>query len=148
MTIFEVLNFDFSKFKQISSPIFTKILSSLSLKLPKMTFLDHLKSPKFAIMLNQSSNKIIKFQQSQALTQFLEHSDMVFFLFQKLTLLVIPMMFPSLLQILILREVTFAITVFSSILEDNLLGMRQITIHQITLLLNTLEPTMILIYQN
>ena len=73
---------------------------------------------------------------------------MVFFLFQKLTLLVIPMMFPSLLQILILREVTFAITVFSSILEDNLLGMRLITLHQITLLLNTLEPTMILIYQN
>ena len=73
---------------------------------------------------------------------------MVFFLFQKLTLLVIPMMFPSLLQILILREVTFAITVFSSILEDNLLGMRIITLHQITLLLNTLEPTMILIYQN
>ena len=73
---------------------------------------------------------------------------MVFFLFQKLTLLVIPMMFPSLLQILILREVTYAITVFSSILEDNLLGMRIITLHQITLLLNTLEPTMILIYQN
>ena len=46
-TILEVLNFDFSKFEQLSRPKFTKILSSESLQLPKMTFLDSLNSSKF-----------------------------------------------------------------------------------------------------
>ena len=40
------LNFDFGKFEQLSSPKFTKILSSESLELAKMTFLDCLNSPK------------------------------------------------------------------------------------------------------
>ena len=44
-TILEVLNFDFCKFEQISSPQFTKIQSSASLKLPLMTFLDRLNPP-------------------------------------------------------------------------------------------------------
>ena len=47
LAILEVLNFDFSKFEQLSRPKFNKIQSSESLKLPKMTFLDPLKSPKF-----------------------------------------------------------------------------------------------------
>ena len=38
MTILEVLNFDFSTFEQLSSPKFTKIPSSHSLKLSKITF--------------------------------------------------------------------------------------------------------------
>ena len=46
LAILEVLNFDFSKFEQLSGPNFTKIQSSESLKLPKMTFLDHLNLPK------------------------------------------------------------------------------------------------------
>ena len=48
LALLEVLNFDFfSKFKPLSSPKFTTIPSSQSLKLPKMTFLDRLNSPKF-----------------------------------------------------------------------------------------------------
>ena len=47
LTILEVLNFDFSNFEQFSSPKFTKNSKSESLKLPKMTFLDRLNSPKF-----------------------------------------------------------------------------------------------------
>ena len=47
LAISEVLNFDFCKFEQLSSPKFNKIQISESLKLPKMTFLDHLNSPKF-----------------------------------------------------------------------------------------------------
>ena len=47
LAISEGLNFDFSKFEQLSSPKFTKIRSSESLKLPKMTFLDRLNLPKF-----------------------------------------------------------------------------------------------------
>ena len=38
LTVLEVLNFDFSKFEQLSSPKCAKIQSSESLKLPKMTF--------------------------------------------------------------------------------------------------------------
>ena len=45
--ILELLNFDISKFEQLSSPKFTKIQSSEALKLPKMTLLDRLNSPKF-----------------------------------------------------------------------------------------------------
>ena len=44
---FWVLNFDFNKFKQLSSPKFTTIQGSESLKLAKITFLDCLNSPKF-----------------------------------------------------------------------------------------------------
>ena len=44
-----------------------------------MTFLDRLNSPKFDLTRNRSDGKIIKFQQSQALTshfeKFLEHSE-------------------------------------------------------------------------
>ena len=48
--IWKVLNFDFSKFEQHSSPKFTKIQNSESLKLPKVTFLHCLNSPKFDFM--------------------------------------------------------------------------------------------------
>ena len=40
LTILEVLNFDFSRFEQLSSPKFTNIPSTESLKLPKMTKFD------------------------------------------------------------------------------------------------------------
>ena len=66
LAILEVLNFVFSKFEQLSSTKFTKIQSSESLKLPKMTFLDRLNSP------NLISRKIIKLQHSQALTSHFE----------------------------------------------------------------------------
>ena len=42
--------------------------NSEPLKLPKMTFMDHLNSPKLDFMQNWSGSKMIKFQQSQALT--------------------------------------------------------------------------------
>ena len=38
LAILKVLNFDFTQFEQLSSPKFTKIQSSESPKLPKMTF--------------------------------------------------------------------------------------------------------------
>ena len=47
LVLLEFLNFDFSIFEQLSSTKFTKIPSSQSLKLPKMTLLDRLNSPKF-----------------------------------------------------------------------------------------------------
>ena len=72
MAILDGLNFDFSKFEQLSSPKFTKIQSSEPLKLPKMTFLDLLNSPKLDFTSNQSGDKIIKYQQSQALTSHFE----------------------------------------------------------------------------
>ena len=62
------MNCDFGKFEQLSSPKLTKIQSSESLKLPKMTFLDHLNLPKFDFTQKRSGGKIVKFQQSQALT--------------------------------------------------------------------------------
>ena len=46
LTILEALTFDFSIFEELSSSKFTKFQSSESLKLPKMTFLDCLNSPK------------------------------------------------------------------------------------------------------
>ena len=47
LIILEVLNIDFSKVEQLSSSKFTKKnRKAQSLKLPKMTFLDHLNSPK------------------------------------------------------------------------------------------------------
>ena len=61
LTILEVLDFDFSKFEQLSSPKFTEIQSSASLKLPKCDF-----------MQNRSGSEIIKFQQSLALTSHFE----------------------------------------------------------------------------
>ena len=60
----EVLNFDISKFYQIS-----KFRVS---KLPKMTFLDFLNLPKLDFKQNLSGSKMIKFQQSQALTSHFE----------------------------------------------------------------------------
>ena len=42
------------------------------MKLPKMTFLDRLISPKFDFTQNRSGSKIIKFQQSQALTSYFD----------------------------------------------------------------------------
>ena len=69
LTILEVLNFDFSKFQVPNVP---KIQSSDSQKLPKMTFLDRLNSPKFNFAQNRSVGKMIKFQQSQALTSHFE----------------------------------------------------------------------------
>ena len=72
LAILEVVKLDFSKFEQFSRPKFTKIQSLESLKLPKMTFLDCLNSQKFDFTQNQSGGKIIKFQQSQALTSHFE----------------------------------------------------------------------------
>ena len=72
LAILEVLSFDFGKFEQFSSPNFTKIQSSESLKLSKMTFLDHLNSQKFDFTQKQSGGKIVKFQQSPALTSHFE----------------------------------------------------------------------------
>ena len=57
-----------SKFEHFSSAKFTKIQISKSLKLPKITFLDCLNSPKFDFKQNLSGSKMIKFRQSQALT--------------------------------------------------------------------------------
>ena len=53
-------------------PNLPKIQSLESQKLPKMTFLDHLNLPTFDFTQNQSGGKIIKFQQSQALTSHFE----------------------------------------------------------------------------
>ena len=72
LTIVEVLDFDFSEFEQLSSTKFTKIQSSESPKLPKMTFLDHLNSPKFDFTQKRSGGKIVKFQQNQAVTSHFE----------------------------------------------------------------------------
>ena len=72
MAILEVLNFGFSQFEQFSSPKFTKIQSSEVLKLAKMTFLECLNLPKFDFTKNWSGGKIIKFQQSQAITSHFE----------------------------------------------------------------------------
>jgi len=47
LAILEVLNFDFSKCEPLSIPKFAKIQNLQFLELPKMTFLDRLKSPKF-----------------------------------------------------------------------------------------------------
>ena len=47
LAILEVLNFDFIKFEQLSSPKLTKIPNLQALKLPKMTFLDRLNPLKF-----------------------------------------------------------------------------------------------------
>ena len=59
LPILEVLNLDFSKFEQLSRPTFTQIQSSEPQKLPKMTFLDRLDSPKFDITYYLSDRKII-----------------------------------------------------------------------------------------
>ena len=61
LAILELLNSYFSQFEQLSSPKFTKIQSSESLKLPKMTFLDRLNSPKSSFTQNRSGGKIIKY---------------------------------------------------------------------------------------
>ena len=53
-------------------PNLPKIQSLESLKLPKMTFLDRLNSPKLDFTQNWSGGKMIKFQQSQALTSHFE----------------------------------------------------------------------------
>ena len=65
VAILEVLNFDFRKFEQLSSPKYTKIPSSATLKLPQMTFFDRLNSPKFNFTLNWSGSKDIKFNKVQ-----------------------------------------------------------------------------------
>ena len=51
---------------------FTKNQNSEPLKWPKMTFLDYLNSPKSNFTQNWSGSKIIKFQQSKALTSHFE----------------------------------------------------------------------------
>ena len=61
LVILEVLNFDFSQFEQLSSPKDSKIQSSESQKLPKMTFLDRLNLPKFDFTQNRSGGKVIEF---------------------------------------------------------------------------------------
>ena len=72
LAILEVMNFDFCQFEHLSSPKFTKTQSSDSLKWPKKTFLDRLNWPKYDFTQNQSDSKIIKCQQSQALTSHFE----------------------------------------------------------------------------
>ena len=72
LAILEVLNFDLSNFEQLSSPKFTKIQSLESLNLSKMTSLERLNSPKLDFTQNLSGGKMIKFQQSQALTSHFE----------------------------------------------------------------------------
>ena len=72
LAILVVLNFDFSRFEQLSSPNFTKIQSSESLELPKITFLVGLNLPKFDFTQNLRAGRMIKFQQSQALTSHFE----------------------------------------------------------------------------
>ena len=72
LTILEVLNFDLSKFEQLLSLKFTKFQSSEFKKLPKMTFLNRLNSPKLDFTQNQSGGKMIKFQQRQSLTSHFE----------------------------------------------------------------------------
>ena len=72
LTILEVLNFDLSKFEQLSSLKFTKIQSSESPKLSKMTFLDRFNSPNLDFTQNLSGGKMINFRQSQALTLHFE----------------------------------------------------------------------------
>ena len=72
LAILEVLNFDFRKFEQLSSPKFTKIQSSESLELPNRTFLDRLNSPKLDFTQNRSGSKRIKFWHCQALTSHFE----------------------------------------------------------------------------
>ena len=72
LAILEVVNFNLGKFEQLSCPKFAKIPSSESHKLPKMTFLDGLNSPKYDFTKNLSGDKIIKYQQSQALTSHFE----------------------------------------------------------------------------
>ena len=62
----------FSKFDHFSSAKVTKIQSSESLKLPKMSFLDRLNLPKMDFTQIMSTGKMIKFQQSQALTSHFE----------------------------------------------------------------------------
>ena len=47
LPILEVLNCDFSEFKQFFNSKFTKLQSSEFLKWAKMTFLDSVNSPKF-----------------------------------------------------------------------------------------------------
>ena len=71
LAILEVLNFDFRKYEQLSSPQRTQIQGSESLKLPKMTLLDFV-IPKLDFTQNRSGCKMIKFQQSQALTSHFE----------------------------------------------------------------------------
>ena len=77
LAILAVLNFDLSQFEQISSPKFTKIQSYVYLKLPKMTYFDLLNSQKCDFTQNQSGGKIIKCQQSHALTSHFEISGVV-----------------------------------------------------------------------
>ena len=59
LAILDALNFDFSKFEQLLSTNLPINQISESLKLPKITFLDRLNTPKFG-------SKMIKLQQSQA----------------------------------------------------------------------------------
>ena len=62
----------FGKFGTWKLLKFTKNQNSEALKLPKMSFLDYLFLPKFDFTQNQSGSKIIKFQQSLALTSHFE----------------------------------------------------------------------------
>ena len=61
LAMFQVLNFDFSKFEQLSSPKFSQIHSSESLNVPIKTFLDSLNLPKFDFTKNLSAGKIVHF---------------------------------------------------------------------------------------
>ena len=73
LAILKVLNFDFIKFEQLSSAKFIKIQSSESLnKIAKNYIFEHLILPKLDFMQNLSAGKMIKHQQSQALTSHFE----------------------------------------------------------------------------
>ena len=68
LTTSEALNFEFWSILELEVAQIYLNLNSEPLKLPKMTFMDRLNLPKFYVMQNRSGDKIIKFQQSQALT--------------------------------------------------------------------------------
>ena len=71
LAIWEVLNFDFSKFEQLSSPKFTKIQSSES-KIAKNDIFGPFWFTKIWFHIIWSGGKMINFQQSQALTSHFE----------------------------------------------------------------------------
>ena len=72
MAISETLNFEIWSILDLKVDQIDQNQNTESLKLPKMTFLDRLNSPKYDFTQNWSGGKIIKSQQSQALTSHFE----------------------------------------------------------------------------
>ena len=63
LAILETLDFEFWYIWDQKMAQIYKNQNSEPLKLPKMTFFDHLDSPKFDLMQNLSNGEMIKFQQ-------------------------------------------------------------------------------------